>query len=105
MSGFVVPHRFMAWISYRKEYLKHLATSITIFYEARNQGNFSYTVNGDLNGDGNNADLMYVPKDQSEMNFLPITGATPFTVQQQKDAFDQFINNSPYLSKRRGQYA
>jgi hypothetical protein len=106
MSGFVVPHRFMAWVSYRKEYLKHLATSITIFYEARNQGNLSYTVNGDLNGDGNNAgDLMYIPKDQSEMNFLPITGATPFTVQQQKDAFDAFINNSPYLSKRRGMYA
>jgi len=105
MSGFVVPHRFMAWVSYRKEYLKHLATSITIFYEARNQGNFSYSVNGDLNGDGNNADLMYVPKDQSEMNFLPITGATPFTVQQQKDAFDAFINNSPYLNKRRGMYA
>jgi outer membrane receptor protein involved in Fe transport len=105
MSGFVVPHRFMAWISYKKEYLKHLATSITIFYEGRNQGNLSYIVNGDLNGDGNFADLMYIPKDQSEMNFLPITGATPFTAQQQKDAFDQFINNSPYLSQRRGQYA
>jgi hypothetical protein len=105
MSGFVVPHRFMAWISYRKEYLKHLATSITIFYEGRNQGNLSYVVNGDLNGDGNSADLMYIPKDQSEMNFVAITGSTPFTVQQQKDAFDAFINNSPYLSKRRGQYA
>lgn len=106
MSGFVVPHRFMAWVSYRKEYLKHLATSVTIFYEARNQNNLSYVVNGDLNGDGNgSADLMYIPKDQSEMNFLPITGSTPFTVQQQRDAFEAFINSSRYLRKRRGQYA
>ncbi len=106
MSGFVVPHRFMAWVSYKKEYLKHLSTSITIFYEARNQGNLSYVVNGDLNGDGNgSADLMYIPRNQSEMNFLPITGATPYTVQQQREAFDAFINSSPYLRKRRGQYA
>jgi hypothetical protein len=48
---------------------------------------------------------MYIPRNQSEMNFLPITGATPYTVQQQRDAFDAFINSSPYLRKRRGQYA
>lgn len=105
MSGFAIPHRFMAWISYRKEYLKHLATTVTLFYEGRNQGNFSFITNGDLNGDGTSSDLMYIPKDRNELIFLPITGATPWSADAQRDAFEQFINNSKYLRKRRGQYA
>ncbi|KAF0240745.1 MAG: hypothetical protein FD183_958, partial [Chitinophagaceae bacterium] len=50
-------------------------------------------------------DLMYVPRDQSEMNFVAqnASGSAPaVTVQQQKDAFDAFINQDPYLSKMRG---
>ncbi|HMO33739.1 MAG TPA: carboxypeptidase regulatory-like domain-containing protein [Lacibacter sp.] len=105
MSGFAIPHRFMAWVSYRKEYLKHLATTVTLFYEGRNQGNFSFTTNGDLNGDGISSDLMYIPKNRNEINFLPITGANPWSVDAQRDALEQYINNSKYLRKRRGQYA
>jgi hypothetical protein len=104
-SGNAIPHRFVAYLSYRKEYLKHLATTITLFYQASNQGNFSFITNGDLNGDGNSSDLMYIPKDQSEMNFVAITGANPWSVQAQKDAFDKYINASSYLRKRKGQYA
>lgn len=105
LAGDAIPHRLVAYISYRKEYIKHLATSVTLFYQLSNQGNLSYITNGDLNGDGNSADLMYIPKDQSEMNFVAITGANPWSVQAQKDAFEKFIQNSPYLRKRRGQYA
>lgn len=104
-SGFAIPHRFIAWVTYRKEYLKHLATTVTLFYEARNQGSFSFITNGDLNGDGVSSDLMYIPKNRDDINFTAITGATPFSVEQQKDALEAFINNTRYLRKRRGQYA
>ncbi len=104
-SGFAIPHRFIAWVTYRKEYVKHLATTITLFYEARNQNNFSFLVNGDVNGDGISQDLMYIPRDRNDINLLPITGATPYSVEQQRDALEAFINNSKYLRKRRGQYA
>ena len=57
-----------------------------------------------MNGDGiSGNDLLYVPKDQSEMNFDPITGAVPFTVQQQKDAFEAYIENNGYLKTHRGE--
>ena len=56
-----------------------------------------------MNGDGNAADLMYVPRNQSEIIFVPITGSTPYSAQAQWDAFNQFIENSP-LKRRRGQY-
>jgi len=59
-----------------------------------------------MNGDGGTSnDLIYVPRDASEMNFLPITGSTPFTVAQQQAAWDAYINQDPHLSTRRGQYA
>ncbi|MES2418118.1 MAG: carboxypeptidase regulatory-like domain-containing protein [Bacteroidota bacterium] len=109
-SAYAVPHRVVANISYRKEYLKHLATTLSLFFEGSNQGVFSYVVNGDMNGDGNSsADLMYIPRTGETRfeQYVQGTGATAvtFTVAQQEQAFEQFINNSPYLKKHRGEFA
>jgi hypothetical protein len=105
----VLPNRIIGTFSYRKEYLKHLATTISFFYEGASLGRFSYVVNGDLNYDGNNTtDLMYIPKNASEIIFVNQsagTGITAATAQQQSNAFFQFVENSPYLNKRKGQYA
>ena len=112
-QSFATPHRVVANLSYKKEYLNHFASTLSVFYEGSNQGNYSFIINGDINGDGNSSsDLMYIPKDRSEMNFAEYTLKDKagnvthrFTPEQQADAFEQFINNSPYLSKNRGQYA
>jgi hypothetical protein len=107
-SNFMVPHRIIGTISYRKEYIKHLATTITAFYEGASQGQISWTYNGDVNNDGNSADLMYIPRNASEINFLPISasGNTPaFTAAQQAEAFMKFIDQDKYLSKHKGQVA
>ncbi|WP_246000378.1 TonB-dependent receptor [Pontibacter diazotrophicus] len=112
-QSFAIPHRVVANLSYRKEYLNHFASTISIFYEGANQSNYSFIINGDLNGDGNSSsDLMYIPADRSEMNFAPYVVknrdgevVNSFSAEQQEDAFEQFINNSPYLSKNRGEYA
>ena len=62
-----------------------------------------------MNGDGTSSnDLIYVPRDQSEMNFLALAAsstAPAATIQEQKDAFDAYINQDPYLKSRRGKYA
>ena len=50
-------------------------------------------------------DLVYVPRDQSEMNFTPITGAVPFTAAEQAAAWDSYISQDSYLSQHRGGYA
>jgi Carboxypeptidase regulatory-like domain len=98
-----IRNRWITNINYRLELGKTAALQISLFGQMQNQGRFSYTYTGDMNGDnvtGN--DLIYVPRNQSEMNFS-VNGA--FTVQQQKDAFDAYINQDEYLSKRRGKYA
>lgn len=99
-------HRFFLTANYRKEYFGFGATGISLFFDARTIGNTSYIFSGDLNGDtatGN--DLIYIPRDTSEMNFQDITGAVPFTAAQQAAAWEAYIQQDPYLSKRRGEYA
>jgi hypothetical protein len=63
------PDRIIANISYRKEYLGNLATSFSLFYEGSQQGRFSYTYSADFNRDGQPNDLIYIPKDASEITF------------------------------------
>jgi outer membrane receptor protein involved in Fe transport len=110
-SQYAVPHRVVGNVSYRYEYAKYFASTLSLFYEGSQSGNFSYVVNGDLNGDGNGStDLMYIPRDASEMNFEEYTatvGGNPvtFTVADQEAAFEEFIENSKYLSKHRGEFA
>ena len=109
-SSFNAPHRVIANISYRKEFLKNLATGISVFYEGSNQGRFSYTYSSDFNRDGQTNDLMYIPKDASEITFVnrPASGATgnvAYTAQQQSDLFFAFVEQDDYLSSHKGQYA
>lgn len=111
-SGFVPPHRIIGALSFRKEYIRHLATNISLVFEGAAQGRFSYIHSNDFNRDnsGNFADLIYVPKDASEITFVPLTvgsgaSAVTYTPQQQSDAFFAFIEQDKYLSTRKGQYA
>ena len=108
ISGAAAGHRFFLTATYEKQYFDFGKTGVSFYFEGRNAGNTSYAFNGDLNGDGGfNNDLIYVPKDRSEMNFEAYTptGGRLFTVQEQQDAFEAFINQDKYLSSRRGQYA
>jgi hypothetical protein len=110
-ANYVAPNRVVASLNYRKEYLKHLGTQISLFYSGSIQGRYSYIYGSDFNGDGQTNDLMYIPKNASEINFANITTGTGanqtvvFTAQQQKDAFFAYIAQDPYLSKHQGQYA
>lgn len=109
-SSAALRHRVISMLSYRIEYMKHGATTLSLIYEGAPQGNLTYRVNGDLNGDGNNQDLLFIPNKATDLTFeaysATVNGVTyNFTPGQQAAAFDQFINSSPYLSKHRGQYA
>ncbi|MFA6275379.1 MAG: TonB-dependent receptor [Pedobacter sp.] len=107
------PDRVIASVSYKKEYFKNLATSIALFYEGSQQGRFSYTYSADFNRDGQTNDLIYVPKDASEITFsgnvvIAATATTPaktYTPQQQSDIFMAYIEQDDYLKTRKGQYA
>jgi hypothetical protein len=111
-------HRIAAVGSLRREWFRFGGTTMSIFWEGRTLGNVSYTYAGDLNGDGGTSnDLIYVPRNQSEMNFQtfcnttgaptgPCTnGGTTITAQEQAAAWEAYIQQDEYLRSRRGQYA
>jgi len=111
------PNRLVGVIGYRIEYGKGLggATSINLGYIGEQASPFTYTYSGDMNGDrisGN--DLLYVPNSASELTFAPlvvsstvnnVTTSRTYTQDEQRAAFDAYINQDKYLRSRRGQYA
>ncbi len=100
-------HRVFVAAAYTKEWLGHSATTVSAFWEARTIGNGSYTFTGDLNGDGGTSnDLIYIPRDTSEMNFQQyVAGGRTYTSAEQAAAWESYITADKYLSKHRGQYA
>jgi len=107
-SQFAIPHRVMGAISYHIEYGNNFGTTISLFYEGANQGRLSYVYSNDMNGDGNSADLMYIPKDASEIQFADIKntdGDVVFTADQQNTAFWKYVEQDDYLKENKGKYA
>ncbi len=105
-SNFYQPHRVIAAAAYRLEYAKYFATSIGFTFEAANGGTASYAYNGDVNNDGlNTNDLVYVPAAQSDIVLQATNAADLRTPQILWNQLDAYINQDPYLSTRRGQYA
>jgi outer membrane receptor protein involved in Fe transport len=107
------PDRVIASVSYKKEFYKNFATSVSLFYEGSQQGRFSYTYSADFNRDGQTNDLIYIPRD-GEMpaaSFVAIPAgtanyrATGYTAQEQSDLFTAYINQDKYLSAHKGEYA
>jgi hypothetical protein len=106
-------HRLFVATSYTRQYLSFGATTIAAFWEARpstvlGSSNTSYVFAGDMNGDSATSnDLIYIPRDTSEMNFAQFTAANGrvFTAAEQAQAFEAYILQDNYLSKHRGQYA
>jgi len=106
-------HRVFALVSFSREYFHVGATGVSLYWEARqstinSSSRLSYVFAGDMNGDAVAAnDLIYIPRDQSEMSFVPVTAPSGrvFTAAEQGAAFDAYIAQDPYLSKHRGRYA
>lgn len=101
------PHRVLATATYRINYARnHASTDISLLYEGRHGAAYSYTYDGDMNNDGVNNDLLYIPANKEELIFQDKkVGDVTFTADEQRDAFWAFINKDPYLKKHKGEYA
>lgn len=106
-SGTSPGHRFFVSANYSKEFLGFGATNIGLYWEARTIGNTSYVFSGDMNGDtASGNDLIYIPRDTTEMNFVNFTASgRTYTAADQAAAFENYIKQDSYLSKHRGEYA
>lgn len=90
-SQYVIPDRVIASISY-----KYHKDQFSLFYTGYRPEGYSYAYNGDLNGDGISNDLMYIPKDDSEIHFKN---------EADRQAFWDFVNQDSYLKNHKGEYA
>ena len=104
-SNNYLPHRFIAQAIYKLEYLKHYSTSFGVFAEVAPNGVTSYIYGGDLNNDGFANDLMYIPRNASEIVLVNANSADTRTQQELWPQLSQYIDNHPYLSKHRGEFA
>ena len=104
-SAYVNPDRIITSLSYKFSYGKNLATTFSLFGEIARGNNYSYTYNGDVNNDGNNAsDLMYI----SNPIFVAqaASGGNPArSVDEQFNAWQEFVRNTPYLRQNLNKYA
>ncbi|MCM5528878.1 carboxypeptidase regulatory-like domain-containing protein [Parasegetibacter sp. NRK P23] len=105
-SDFDQGHRINAFVSKKFSYaMNRLATTISLVYNGQSGSPYSYVMSRGMVRDLDNAednDLIYVPRNASEITFLQNGTLTP---QQQWELFNAFIDGDKYLSKRRGQYA
>ncbi|HTD95002.1 MAG TPA: hypothetical protein VK644_14350, partial [Chitinophagaceae bacterium] len=68
---------------------------------------FSYLYSTDYNRDGSTNDLIYIPKDASEIVFTPFTypNGVSYSAQEQSDLFFKYVDQDKYLKKHKGQFA
>ena len=91
-SSYNLPDRIMASVAYTDAAHNHWS----LFYEGLRYSGNSYVYANDLNGDGNAYDLIYIPKDPSEIRFID---------QASEEAYWTFAAQDEYLSTHKGQYA
>src|SRR5690606_18913849 len=97
-----LPHRVMGHLAYEFGGERYGKTTVSVYYSGSHQGRYSFTYNGDVNGDAIGGDLLYIPNNASEINFVEAGG---FTVAQQREAFDELMSNVSYLNDNRGRIA
>jgi hypothetical protein len=115
-SEFGQRHRIVGAATWDVDWSETLGTQFGIFMEIA-QGNrfagaggnrYSFIYSGDVNGDdwGGN-DLIYIPRDASEIQFDPFVDASGATVStgEQWAKLDAFISQDDYLSQHRGEIA
>ena len=87
-----LPDRLMASISYTDRANNHWS----LLYEGLRYSGNSYIYLNDMNGDGNSYDLIYIPKDKSEIRFVST---------DDENRFWEFFDQDKYLQAHKGQYA
>ncbi len=105
-SSNLAMHRVVANASYRKEYAKYFATTISGIFQGTSGFRFSYSYSGDVNRDGGTSnDLIYIPRNQNEISLTTTNATDTRSVNEIWQQLDNYINQDKYLSKHRGEYA
>ncbi|HEX8361611.1 MAG TPA: carboxypeptidase regulatory-like domain-containing protein [Longimicrobium sp.] len=102
-SDWLVEHRVLASGTWSAQFIRRAPTEISFIYEGESGRPYSYRYDGDVNGDnatGN--DLIYVPRDISEVRFQAASGTQPITPEQSWANLNAFIEGVECLREARG---
>ena len=96
-SEYVTPDRVVASATLHDKSGNHFS----FIYEGwRGGANYSYMTANDMNGDGYNYDLIYIPTDEQVAN-----GDFRFVSEEEAARFMDYVHADKYLSKNQGKYA
>lgn len=109
-SDFAAGHRVITALNYRFNWTgdRNNATTVSLFMNAQSGTPYSYVMGGANNvmtergSTGRNRTLAYIPASRNEINLVPVGN---LTADQQWTNLNNYIENSKYLSSRRGKYA
>jgi hypothetical protein len=115
-SEFGQRHRIIGDASWVRRWSDRYRTQVGVFVEIA-EGNrfagaggnrYSFIYSGDVNGDGSTGnDLIYIPRDQSDIRLAPYTApdGSTVTAEEQWTRLDAFIEQDEYLGEHRGEIA
>ena len=96
-SQYVTPDRALVSLTYSDKGNNHYS----LIYEGWRGGyNYTYSTANDMNGDGYNADVIYIPTDKQVAD-----GEFRFVTEDDASRFMDFVHANKYLSKNQGKYA
>jgi hypothetical protein len=109
-SNFDLRHRIVGMASFNFKWNTMQTTSLSFFYSGASGSPYSFIYSSSPNAYNNssNASLVYIPKDQSDINLKDVkdaNGNVTYSAAQQWTDLNNVISNDKYLSGHRGQYA
>lgn len=116
-SDFAVGHRFLTSLSYAYKWTKdgNNKTTISLFFNGQSGNPFSYVIAGGITAQNVNRErgsvnanrsLVWIPKDQSEINLVDyVVAGNTVTAATQWANLNALIEDDAYLSNNRGKYA
>ncbi len=107
-SNFDLRHRIVAYAGASFNWNEKNTTSINFFYSGQSGAPYSLIYGGNKFGASSNAPLVYIPKDQSDINLADVknsSGVVTYSAAQQWADLSTFINGDSYLKKHKGEYA
>lgn len=108
-SNFDLRHKIVNTQSYNFAVTPKSKIDLSVLYNGTSGSPFSFVYQGDVNRDGSSRnDIIYIPRNASEINLIDIVDANGIIVQTANDQWNRlnnFIENNDYLRKNRGNYA
>lgn len=101
-SNYETRHRIIGSYSHSFEFVPKFTTTFTFVYVGNSGSPYSETYSGDVNGDGQTSnDLVYIPKDQSDINIVPVSN-DPRSATEVWNDLNDYINGDDAMKDARG---